>query len=97
MFFLPPKKGKMNKDEPRLEILRFAEQIERRREPSVRSNLPSDALTNDVRVEVMLGREVEIEITYDRPTTAERKAVEDFFDWLLAEALRFAGEVDEAA
>ena len=43
------------------------------------------------------GGEIEVEITDDRPTAAERKAVEDFFDWLLAEALRSAREVDKAA
>ncbi len=41
--------------------------------------------------------EVEVEITDDKPTEAERKAVEDFFDWLLAEALRLAGEFGKAA
>ena len=41
--------------------------------------------------------EVEVEIRFDKPTEAERKAVEDFFDWLLAEALRLAGEIGKAA
>lgn len=49
---------------------------------------------NNALVEVIRGREVEVEATYEKPTATERKAVEDFFDWLLAEALRSAGEVD---
>lgn len=52
---------------------------------------------NNARIEVIRGRVVEVEATYEKPTAAERKAIEDFFDWLLAEALRSAAEVDEAA
>jgi hypothetical protein len=40
---------------------------------------------NDLRT--VLIQEIEVEITNDAPTDAERKAVEDFFDWLFAEAL----------
>jgi hypothetical protein len=46
---------------------------------------------------VIIVQELEVEITDDAPTEAERKAVEDFFDWLLAEALRLAGEMGKAA
>lgn len=74
-----------------------AGRIERIAEPSAGVSVPSGALTNDVRVEVIRECAVEVEVTYERPTAAERKAVEDFFDWLLAEALRSAGEIDEAA
>jgi hypothetical protein len=56
-----------------------------------------DASKEDARAAIIRRVELEIEITDDRPTAAERKAVEDFFDWLLAEALRCAGEVDKAA
>lgn len=45
----------------------------------------------------VISQELEVEITDDAPTEAERKAIEDFFDWLFAEALRSTGEVDEAA
>lgn len=38
---------------------------------------------------------VEVEIRFDKPTESERKSVEDFFDWLLAEALRLAGETNK--
>jgi hypothetical protein len=51
-----------------------------------------DALTESIQ-----GYEVEVEIRYDKPTEAERKAVENFFDWLLAEALSLTVEIDEAA
>jgi glycine cleavage system regulatory protein len=50
-----------------------------------------------VGVGVTKRREVEIEIRCDIPTGAEIKAVEDFFDWLLAEALRLTGEIGKAA
>lgn len=42
-------------------------------------------------------REFEVELRCDQPTEAEIKAVEDFFDWLLAEALKLTGEMGKAA
>ncbi len=42
-------------------------------------------------------REIEVEMRFDKPTEAEIKAVENFFDWLLAEALGLTGEIDQAA
>ena len=77
--------------------LKSATCIERAVGVSARSSAPSEVPMNNARVEVNRGREVEVEATYEKPTAAERKAVEDFFDWLLAEALRSNGEVDEAA
>jgi len=56
-----------------------------------------DASKEDAPAEIIRGIEIEIEFTDDRPTAAERKAVEDFFDWLLAEALSSAVEVGKAA
>lgn len=56
-----------------------------------------DAPKKDTQPQIIRWREVEVEITNDRPTATERKAVEDFFDWLLAEALRLNGEMGKAA
>lgn len=39
---------------------------------------------NEVRGEPV--HEVSVELTADAPTAAERRAVEDFFDWLFAQA-----------
>lgn len=56
-----------------------------------------DADKKGVRTESIQGYEVEVEISYDKPTEAEKKTVENFFDWLLAEALRLTGEMGKAA
>ena len=64
---------------------------------SIGKGADSDALENEVVVGVTGWREVEVEIRCDVPTGAEIKAVEDFFDWLLAEILRLNGEVCKAA
>lgn len=56
-----------------------------------------NANRNGVQTESIQGHAVEVEIRYDKPTEAERKAVENFFDWLLAEALSLTGEIDKAA
>lgn len=56
-----------------------------------------NASKKHLQAEIIRGVEIEVEITDDRPTAAERRAVEDFFDWLLAEALSSAGEVGKAA
>ena len=87
----------MRKDGVCHETFRPSGRIERIVEPSAGVSVSSDALTNNVRVEVIREGAVEVEVNYERPTAAERKAVEGFFDWLLAEALRSAGEIDEAA
>lgn len=58
---------------------------------------PAPDASRKEQAEIIGEVEIEVEITDDRPTTAERKAVEDFFDWLLAEALNSAEEVSKAA
>ncbi|MCA1612852.1 MAG: hypothetical protein LC800_01610 [Acidobacteria bacterium] len=60
-------------------------------------DVESDAPEKELRGGVVWGPEVEVEIRCDKPTQAEIKAVEDFFDWLLAEALRLAGGMGKAA
>ena len=66
-------------------------------EPGAKRGVDPDADRKDARTEIVQGYEVEVEIRYDKPTEAEIKAVESFFDWLLAEALRLAGEMNKAA
>jgi hypothetical protein len=66
-------------------------------EPSAERGADLDADRKDARTESIRGTEVEVEIRYDKPTEAERKAVENFFDWLLAQALSLTGEIDKAA
>lgn len=58
---------------------------------------PAPDASKKEQTEIIGEVEIEVEITDDRPTAAERKAVEDFFDWLLAEALSSAREVGKAA
>jgi hypothetical protein len=65
--------------------------------PGSERDADSDAPEKELRAGVVLGRGVEVEIRYDKPTEAEKKAVEDFFDWLLAEALRLNEEMGKAA
>ena len=42
----------------------------------------------EVEIEAGQGGDVEVDITCVRPTEAEKKAIEDFFDWLFAESQR---------
>lgn len=42
--------------------------------------------TRVIQIEMVRGQLIEVEITCSEPTPATRKAVEDFFDWLYAEA-----------
>ena len=45
-----------------------------------------DSYRNVIQIEMIRGQMIEVEITCAAPTETERKAVEDFFDWLYAEA-----------